>query len=347
MSWEHVHKKRQEEAEIAEETTRIECNISRAAEEHRKRKLKRKIRFMIVLSVITAVVIAGYVISLMAERIFGEGTGLANFINRHILNRGGEANPFLQTMLIILLGYVIITWLGFIIRLFGLGRGKRRQTIVSLIASFTKYIGFMVILVLLTGTWNVDPTIVAAVIAALGIAIGFGAQGLIGDMLAGLFLIFENALRVGDFVTFDDFRGEVVEVGVRATRICARNGNVKVINNSELRVFINMSMHRSAAVCDIPIHHSEDFAKVEKIITDNLLVIADKIPAITEGPWFKGIVNFDDRGMVLRIVAKCSEDERPQTIRDMNREIKLLFDKKKIKIAVSQREIISKKESSK
>jgi len=320
-----------------------ECCITKAAEEHRRRKIKRRVRSTIIFAVICAVVVAGYVIALLADRIFGAGSDITRFINRHILNNYGNGNQFIRTAIFIVVGYVIITLLQYFIRIFGIRASKRRQTIVSLFVSITQYIGGAVVLVMLMGVWNVDPTIIAAIIAALGIAIGFGAQNLIGDMLAGLFLIFENALRVGDFITFEDFRGEVIDVGIRATRLRSPAGDVKVINNSELRKFVNMSMHRSTAVCDIPIEYDENLERIEKIINSNLLAIGERIPAITEGPEYKGVIEFNDRGVIIRIVAKCKEEERPQTVRDLNRELKLLFDKNKIKIAVTKREMVTKK----
>ena len=300
---------------------------------------KTKLRNNIIFAVVCAVVVAGWIIAEMADRIFGGGSRFTIWVNTHVLNNFGDGNRFIRTGVLLLVGYVIITALMTFTRLFGLKGSKRYQTIISLIASITKYIGGIIVLVLLMGIWNVDPTIIAAIIAALGIAIGFGAQGLIGDMLAGLFLIFENALKVGDFVTFDNFRGEVVEVGIRATRLRSRAGDVKVINNSELRVFINMSMHESTAVCDIAIEYTEDLQKVEKLVNDNLSKIRQKFPAITDGPWYLGVSAFTERGVVLRIVAKCDEDMKPQTTRDMNREFKMLFDKHKIKIAIPKIEV--------
>ena len=320
----------------------VVCCMTRGAKEHRRRKVKRIIRRATIFVVFTLIVAACWAIAASANRVFGAGTPIAVWINRHVMNYGGDANRFMQTAIIFILGFTIITLLQYVIRLFGLRGNQRYKTVITLIASLIKYIGAAIVLVLLLNAWAVDPTIIAAFIAALGLALGFGAQGLIGDMLSGLFLIFENALKVGDFILFDNFRGEVVEVGIRATRILSPAGDVKVINNSELRVFTNMSMHRSTAVCDIPIEYEEDLKRVEKLITDNLIAIGESIPAITDGPWFLGVKDFTDRGMLLRLVAKCSEDTRPQTARDLNKQIKALFDKNKIKIAVPRREMLTK-----
>jgi small conductance mechanosensitive channel len=74
-----------------------------------------------------------------------------------------------------------------------------------------------------------------------------------------------------------------------------------------------------------------------------MLKIGDSIPAINDGPWYKGVAEFTDRGVSIKVMAKCNEEDRPQTIRDLNRELKLLFDKHKIKVAVPKIEITNPK----
>jgi len=314
--------------------------MTKSAEEYQKAKHAGKVRKVTIFFVICLIAAAVYVLALLAGPIFGSGSKIAMLVDEHIFNKFGDANPFVTTVIYIFLGYIIITLLMFAISIFAIKGSKRRKTIVALITSLVKYIGYAILVVLLLNTWNVDPTIIAALIAALGIAIGFGAQGLVGDLLSGLFLIFENAIKVGDYVTFDEFRGEVVDVGIRTTRLRSPLGDVKVINNSELKAFVNMSMHRSVAICDITIEYGENILKVEKIINDNLPNIADRIPEINDGPWYKGVAEFSERGVVLKITAKCNEENRFQVTRDLNRQMKLIFDKHKIKIAVRKIEVV-------
>jgi small conductance mechanosensitive channel len=275
-------------------------------------------------------VLGCYIVAFVLERTLGENSAFRNLISTHVFNRNGDGNTLIRTALTILVGFLIINSIRFVIKIFGNAENKRRQTIVVLLANLSKYIGYTVVLGILLSVWGVSDAIIAVVFAALGIAVGFGAQGLIGDLIAGLFLIFENAIQVGDYVTFDNFRGEVVEVGIRTTRLKNIVGDVKIINNSELRAFVNMSMHRSVAICDITIEYGENIEKVEGIIK-------------TDGPWYKGVSEFTSRGVMLKITAKCDEKDRYQTDRDLNREFKLLFDKNKIKIALPVVEVVENK----
>jgi len=317
--------------------------LTKSAEEYQRAKHAGKVRNVVFFCLFTAIVVAVFVLAFLTTEIFGANSKITNFINIQFFNKGGEGNAYLRTVIYIAVGYIIITLLEVLIELFAVKGSKRRKTIVTLIKSLAKYIGYAVLLVLLLKVWKVDSSIIAALIAALGIAIGFGAQDLIGDLLAGLFLIFENTMKVGDIVTFEDFRGEVVEVGIRTTRLRSGLGDVKIINNSELNKFINMSMHRSIAVCNITIDNHENLERVEKIIKDSLPKIAEKLTAINDGPWYGGLGEFNDKGISLMVTAKCLEQDRFQVVRDLNREFKLIFDKNKIKIAVRKIEVINSK----
>jgi len=228
--------------------------------------------------------------------------------------------------------------IAFVLHLFA-GGSKRRKTILSMVSSFTSYVGYIVLIVLILNVWGVSTAALLAGTAVIGLIIGLGAQSLISDILSGVFLVCENNIQVGDMITYDGFRGEVVHIGIRTTRTKSPAGDVNVINNSELKNFINMSKHRSLAFSYVRISYSEDLEKVEKIIKDALPAIARKLTVITEGPTYMGVHEYTDLGLVLRISAKCPEENRPQLERDLNREFKLLFDKHKIKFAVHQVEV--------
>ncbi|MCL2370271.1 MAG: mechanosensitive ion channel family protein [Firmicutes bacterium] len=314
-------------------------NLAKNEAEYLLKKRRSKIKRIIAFVIFSAVVLSVYVVALILNAVFDSNSLVARTVRTNILENNGH--PIVQTIIFICLGFIIITLAHFFIRLLGIKGHKRRKTIVAITASFVKYIGYIVLLVIIFNVWSLDTAILAAVIAAFGIALGFGAQGLVSDLLTGLFLIFENSLQVGDIISFKDYRGEVEEIGIRTTKIRHNNGNVKVINNSQLKVFVNMSIHRSLAMCDFTIEYGENIERVEKVISGHFAVVAEKYPVITEGPIYKGLVKFDEKGVVLKIIAKCLESERLQLERDLNREFKMLFDKNKIKLAVPKVELVT------
>lgn len=266
--------------------------------------------------------------------------GIADVVNIVKIFQG-QVPVILNSISVFFIGFVIIWLLLFIIHIVGKGN-NRSKTICSLIASFVKYIGAIIIFILLLGLWGVNTVALVAGLGVLGLVIGLGAQSLISDILAGVFIVFENNFQVGDIVTIDGFRGEITEIGVRTTRIKSPLYDVKVINNSDIRTLINMSRLPSFALVDVTISYGENLEKVEKIIKNTLPVLAKKLPSMTAVPKYLGVYEFSSRGVVLRFIAQCEEVDRLQVARDFNRELKLLFDKNKIKIAVEQLELKSK-----
>ena len=126
--------------------------------------------------------------------------------------------------------------------------------------------------------WGVQTPTLLAGAGILGLALSFGAQSLIEDVIAGLFIIFEKQFQVGDIIQAHSFRGKVTEIGVRTTTLVDVNGDVLIINNSDLRQTINTSANLSPAICDISIAYGEDLERVEKVILSNIEGLRKKIP---------------------------------------------------------------------
>ena len=98
--------------------------------------------------------------------------------------------------------------------------------------------------------FGVDTATLLVSAGILSIAISLGAKDMVGDILAGLFIIFEGEFRVGDIVMIGDWRGTVLEIGVRTTKIEDGSKNIKIIRNSNVTDVINMTKRSSYAFCD-------------------------------------------------------------------------------------------------
>ena len=213
---------------------------------------------------------------------------------------------------------------------------KKGKAMVDLICSLIKYIAVIVFVFFILKTLGVDTTTILAGIGILGLVVGLGAQPLIADIIAGLFIVFEKVFDVGDIIVVDGFRGTVKEIGVRTTQLVDTGGNVKIINNADLKTVINMTNQLSLAVCDIGIEYGESLERVEAILKDNLSAVKEAIPDIKEGPFYKGVAELGDSAVIIRFAAQCEEGTRYQVERDMNRQFKLLFDKNNINIPFPQ-----------
>ena len=222
---------------------------------------------------------------------------------------------------------------------------SRRETIGILIQSVIKF-GFMVIaLILVLAAWNVPTPTLLAGAGIVGLAISFGAQGLLEDVFAGLSIILEKQFVVGNYVEVDDFRGEVIEIGPRNTRIKNIYGNILIMANSDIREIINLSEELSFAISEVSIEYSADIEKVEEIIKENLLAIKEKIPKVIAGPKYDGVDQLGDSAVIVRVIAHCEERDRIDVRRALNKELKILFDKNNISIPFPQLVIHHTKES--
>ncbi|MBO4429418.1 MAG: mechanosensitive ion channel family protein [Clostridia bacterium] len=213
---------------------------------------------------------------------------------------------------------------------------KRGKAIVDILCSLIKYAAVIVMVFFILKTFNVDTTAILAGIGILGLIVGLGAQPLIADIIAGLFIVFEKVFDVGDIIVVDGFRGTVKDIGIRTTRIEDTGGNIKIINNADLKTIINMTNQLSLAVCEIGIEYGESLERVEAILKANMDAVKEAIPDIKEGPFYKGVAALGESSVVIRFVANCEEDARYQVERDMNRQFKLIFDKNNINIPFPQ-----------
>lgn len=113
-------------------------------------------------------------------------------------------------------------------------------------------------------------------------------------------------------------------------------GDIKIINNSEIRSIVNQTQQLSVAKAYIGIEYGESIPRVEIAIRDNLEKIKECIPAIVEGPYYKGVNALGASSVDLLFVAKCKEEDIYQVQRDLNRELKLMFDENGINVPFPQ-----------
>lgn len=272
---------------------------------------------------------------LLKDRLFDE-----NSIFLYIINGDWErrVNIFSITacILIVCVGSVIIMMVRELLKLLSRTLGAKGETVCRMLRNFVKYVGVIAILYYCFALFGVDTQTLLASAGILSLVIGLGAKELVSDILAGLFIIFEGEFQVGDIVTIGDWRGKVQEIGIRTTKVVDPGENVKVFSNSTISGVINMTRKNSFCVCDVGIEYGESLEKVENILSKEFPNIKRRIPAIKDGPFYKGVVSLGDSSVNIRIVAQCAEADRVQLGRDLNREMKILFDRYDINIPFPQ-----------
>ena len=165
-----------------------------------------------------------------------------------LIERSGRITVahILTVLLMISVLWVINLVVKWIIQYFG-KKSMRAQTIANLLAGTFHYLIVIIGVVWGLAILGVNTTAVLAGIGIVGLILGFGAQSLIEDIITGAFIIFEGQYVNGDIIILDDFRGTVRNIGVRTTTIEDAGGNLKIVNNSDIRNFQNRSRNRSVA----------------------------------------------------------------------------------------------------
>ncbi len=207
----------------------------------------------------------------------------------------------------------------------------KKETILLLLRSALKYTCAIVFLYIGLAQFGIDTRALWASAGVLSLMIGFGAKDLVSDIIAGLFIIFEGTYRIGDWISVGSWFGMVQEIGLRYTRIVYYS-DTKIFNNSAMREIVNCNGEQAREVVKVPIPLETDLLEVEKLLDRELPNMEKNIPGLLKPLKYQGVSSVDDGRIVIRIAIYVTPARRKQAVRALLREIKLLFDRKHIRI---------------
>ena len=223
---------------------------------------------------------------------------------------------------------------------------RHMQTLLGLLANVCRYAIVIFAIIFGLNILGADILTVIAGIGILALIVGFGAQSLIEDIFAGLLILFEGRFYVGDIINVDDFRGTVRSIGIVSTQIADVGGNIRIINNSDIRNMTNLSDVSSAAVSIVGISYSADLLKAEAVVNELLDQLPGRYPQLFPvRPVYMGVENLGESSVDLKIVADVHETNIYQARRVLNRELKLALDAGGIEIPFPQIVVWQGKES--
>ncbi len=185
---------------------------------------------------------------------------------------------------------------------------------------------------------SLGPLVAGAGVA--GIALGFGAQAVVRDFLAGIFMIIEDQYGVGDYVDLGDATGIVEEISLRTTRIRDVEGTVWYFPNGEIRRVANKSQHWARTVLDIEVAYDTDLERAMQVIkaaADSVWREGLEDVTMLEEPKIWGVERFGENAIAIRLVVKTEPGEQWATSREIRRRIKDAFDREGIVIPFPQR----------
>ena len=293
-------------------------------------------------AIIFIVSLVGFIIFMDARKLFGDeigdrvfGEGVANgwILAGKAMVEG--STKWLFSLIFLFMAITLIFIATFITHLFD-SKSRKAKTISSLIRSLIKYIVIIALICVILVLWGVDVIGIVAGVGVLTLIIGLGCQSLIQDVISGIFIVFDDYFAVGDTVIIDGFRGTIIDVGLKTTKLQDFGGNIKAITNSSIVTVVNMSRLRSVVSVTLSVSYNEDVERVEALILKEIATLKEKVPNIIDGPWYKGIDNISASSIDFLVIAFVLEENRFQVTRDLKREFYLLFKKNDVQIPYTQ-----------
>ena len=216
-------------------------------------------------------------------------------------------------------------------------KNRRMLTISSLVKSLTSWVCAIAAIIWILNILGIDITAALAGVGIVALVLSFGAQSLVEDVVTGIFIMFEGSFNVGDIIVLDDFRGVVKHIGVRTTAILDDGGNLKIVNNSDIRNVQNRSNSNSLALAEIGISYSASIPEAEKAIDECLRRLwKTRRDILLAPPAYLGVQTLADSAVVLRVKAEVAEENIFAAQRMLNRELKLAIDAAGIEIPFPQ-----------
>lgn len=221
-----------------------------------------------------------------------------------------------------------------------LGLQKRRNTLVGLLNGAINVVVFLVALMMIFRELRFEIAPLLASAGVVGIAIGFGAQALVRDIITGAFIILENQFGVGDVIRVGSDSGLVEQINLRTTVIRSVDGAVTVIPNGEISRVTVMTREWSRCVLDIGVAYGADLDHVYAVISRVLdRYAADNPGVVIDKPEIAGVEQLGDSSVVVRALVKTVPLKQWECGRKVRKLIKEAFDAEGIEIPFPQRSV--------
>ncbi|WIV12529.1 mechanosensitive ion channel family protein [Proteiniborus sp. MB09-C3] len=219
---------------------------------------------------------------------------------------------------------------------------RKSNTLAVILKSVSKYLFYFIGIVSILKEFGLPIESILATAGIGGLAIGFGAQSLVKDIITGFFILFEDQYSVGDYIKTGDFDGIVEEIGIRITKIRAFSGELHIVPNGNIQTVTNLSRGSMRSLVNVEITYEEDIDKALVILSELSKKLSQENDNIVEGPTVLGVTNLSQSGIQLTVVAKTKPMEQWAVEREIRKKIKEEFHKAGIEIPYPRRVVIEK-----
>lgn len=178
---------------------------------------------------------------------------------------------------------------------------KKNKTVAGLICNVIKYLFIVIDILIILSIYNVDTKGIITSLGVVGVVVGLAIQDTLKDFFSGIFILSEDQYRVGDLIKIGEFKGEVVYLGLKTTRVKAYTGEIKIISNRNITEVVNYSKEDSLAIVDVTTNYEEETSKIEETLQNLCTRLTKELPFLTGEVELLGIVNLGEDGVDFRV----------------------------------------------
>lgn len=204
---------------------------------------------------------------------------------------------------------------------------RRQKTILKLLQSVLSYLVYFSAIMGILSALDIQIAGLLAGAGIAGLAIGFGAQSLVKDVITGFFIIFEDQFGVGDYIKLNGAEGTVYEIGLRTTKIKGSSGEQHIIPNGAIGTVINYSINDTSTFVDFIVPATVNIDEVEEIVEKYLKPLAEEYEDLTRSPILLGVQSFTTTDVTLRIKVETTSMQHSKMARIIRRDLMILLEK--------------------
>ena len=213
---------------------------------------------------------------------------------------------------------------------------KKQITLMNFFINLARVICLLIAILIILEIYGIKTSAIIASLGAVTVVVGLAFQDILKDFIAGFSFIFEDSYNVGDWVTINGFKGEVVSIGMKTTRIRAYEGEILIINNGSITQVINHTAANSLAIVDVNVSYDSDIDKVEKVLNELCEELKYSIKNLKGDITLLGIEKLGDSAITFRLTAEVEAGTQYTVQRQIRKAVKLKLDKNKIEIPYNQ-----------
>ena len=216
---------------------------------------------------------------------------------------------------------------------------RSRKTVLILFRNFIKIFIILIVILSILQVLGVNTSALVAGVGAISFVVGLAFQDLLKDILVGAAIILESQYAIGEIVSIGGFKGEVISLNLRSTRIKSMTGEVKIIANRNISEVINYSLDNILVKVLVSVSYEDDINKVEKVLNNLIKRLDKEVEGLNSEIKIEGIDNLSSSSIDFLLTVNASAKNEFSIKRKILREVKLELDRNNIKIPYSQLEV--------